>query len=150
MELFHQTLRKQSLEAMGWCRKSDFRARSGIALIRAFVCLVSPESSRMAKSPVKTSIKPLGDKILIKRDEAKTKTDMGIYLPEAGQQKSVTGIVEAVGDGQLDMKTGDRIPVGVKKGDRVLLSKYGGNEIEIGELKLFFVDPEDILAVIEG
>ncbi len=104
----------------------------------------------MAKSPVKTSIKPLGDKILIKRDEAKTKTDMGIYLPEAGQQKSVTGIVEAVGDGQLDMKTGSRIPVGVKKGDRVLLSKYGGNEIEIGELKLFFVDPEDILAVIEG
>jgi chaperonin GroES len=104
----------------------------------------------MAKSTVQTTIKPLGDKILVKRDEAKTKTDKGIILPEAGQTKSVTGIVEAVGDGQLDLKTGARIPVGVKKGDRVLLSKYGGNEIELGELKLFFVDPDDILAVVEG
>jgi chaperonin GroES len=103
----------------------------------------------MAKNAKEAHIKPIGDKILVKRDEAKTKTDKGIYLPESGQQKSVTGIIEAVGDGNIDPKTGDRIPVGVKKGDRVLLSKYGGNEIDLGEVKLFFVDPDDILAVIE-
>ncbi|MCH9058668.1 MAG: co-chaperone GroES, partial [Planctomycetes bacterium] len=73
----------------------------------------------MAKSK-KTMIRPLHDKILIRRDEAEDKTDSGIFLPESSKDKPKSGIIEAVGDGAINTETGGRIPLSVKKGDRVI------------------------------
>src|SRR5437870_12924154 len=83
------------------------------------------------KSSSKTAVRPLGDKILVKRDEAQTKTDSGIFLPDTGKEKPKTGTVQAVGDGAVDTDTGQRIPLSVKKGDRVIISSYSGTEAKL-------------------
>ena len=101
----------------------------------------------MAKT--KNAIRPLHDKILIKRDEAETKTTSGIYLPESSKDKPKTGIVEAVGDGALNTETGSRIPLTVKKGDRVIFSSYSGTEVKLNDQELFIMSEDDILAVID-
>ncbi|MCC6662079.1 MAG: co-chaperone GroES [Phycisphaerales bacterium] len=101
----------------------------------------------MAKT--KNAIRPLHDKILIKRDEAETKTTSGIYLPESSKDKPKTGIVEAVGDGALNTETGSRIPLTVKKGDRVIFSSYSGTEVKLEGTDLLIMSEDDILAVID-
>jgi chaperonin GroES len=101
----------------------------------------------MAKS--KSAIRPLHDKILIKRDEAETKTESGIYLPETSKDKPKTGTVEAVGDGALNTETGSRIPLTVKKGDRVIFSSYSGTEVKLDGQELLIMSEDDILAVID-
>jgi chaperonin GroES len=101
----------------------------------------------MAKS--KTSVRPLHDKILVKRDEAETKTASGIFLPETSKDKPKTGIIEAVGDGSLNTETGARIPLSVKKGDRVIFSSYSGTEVKLNEQELLIMSEDDILAVID-
>ena len=94
-------------------------------------------------------VRPLGDKILVKRDEAQTKTDSGIFLPESSKDKPKTGTIEAVGDGALNTETGQRIPLTVKKGDRVIFSSYSGTEIKIDGQDLLIMSEDDILAVID-
>lgn len=101
----------------------------------------------MAKT--KNAIRPLHDKILIKRDEAETKTTSGIYLPESSKDKPKTGVVEAVGDGALNTETGSRIPLTVKKGDRVIFSSYSGTEVKLEGTDLLIMSEDDILAVID-
>ncbi len=103
----------------------------------------------MAKSKTSTLIRPLHDKILVKRDEAETKTESGIYLPETSKDKPKTGTVEAVGDGALNTDTGERIPLTVKKGDRVIFSSYSGTEVKLNEQELLIMSEDDILAVID-
>ena len=102
----------------------------------------------MAKS-TKTSVRPLHDKILVKRDEAETKTASGIFLPETSKDKPKTGTIEAVGDGALNTETGERIPLTVKKGDRVIFSSYAGSEVKLNDDKLLIMSEEEVLAVIE-
>jgi chaperonin GroES len=102
----------------------------------------------MAKAS-STTIKPLGDKILIKRDEAQTKTTSGIFLPETSKEKPMTATVEAVGTGSLNTDTGARIPLTVKKGDRILISKWGGTEIKLNDKEYLIVSEDDILAIVE-
>jgi len=101
----------------------------------------------MAKS--KTSVRPLHDKILVKRDEAETKTASGIFLPETSKDKPKTGTIEAVGDGSLNTDTGERIPLSVKKGDRVIFSSYSGTEVKLNDQELLIMSEDDILAVID-
>jgi chaperonin GroES len=101
----------------------------------------------MAKT--KSSIRPLHDKILVKRDEAETKTSSGIYLPETSKDKPKTGTIEAVGDGALNTETGERIPLSVKKGDRVIFSSYSGTEVKLDGTDLLIMSEDDILAVID-
>ena len=101
----------------------------------------------MAKS--KASVRPLHDKILVKRDEAETKTASGIFLPETSKDKPKTGIIEAVGDGALNTETGARIPLTVKKGDRVIFSSYAGTEVKLDNVDLLIMSEDDILAVID-
>ncbi len=101
----------------------------------------------MAKS--KTAIRPLHDKILVKRDEAETKTESGIFLPETSKDKPKTGTVEAVGTGALNTDTGERIPLSVKKGDRVIFSSYSGTEVKLDGTDLLIMSEDDILAVID-
>lgn len=100
----------------------------------------------MAKSNL---IRPLGDKILITRDEAQSKTASGIFLPETSKEKPMTATVEAVGNGSLNTDTGERIPLAIKKGDRVLISKWGGTEIKLNDKDYLIVSEDDILAVID-
>lgn len=102
----------------------------------------------MAKSK-NASIRPLHDKIIVKRDAAETKTDSGIFLPETSKDKPKTGTVEAVGDGALNTDTGARIPLSVKKGDRVIFSSYSGTEVKLDGHELLIMSEDDILAVID-
>lgn len=96
-----------------------------------------------------SSIRPLGDKILVKRDEAQTKTDSGIYLPESSKDKPKTGTIEAVGTGNINTDTGERIPLSVRKGDKVIFSSYAGTEVKLEGTELLIMSEEDILAVID-
>ena len=94
------------------------------------------------------NIKPLGDRILAEPVEEKEVKKGGIIIPETAKEKPQEAIVVALGTGKLD-DDGKRIPFEVKKGDRVLVSKYGGTEIKLDgkEYKIFSSD--DLLAVID-
>ncbi|MBL9119973.1 MAG: co-chaperone GroES [Phycisphaerae bacterium] len=94
-------------------------------------------------------VRPLGDKILVKRDEAATKTESGIFLPESAKDKPKRGKVIAVGDGILNKDNGQRIPFSVKKGDSVIFSSYSGTEVKIDGDAFLIMTEEDILGVIE-
>ncbi|MBX3390366.1 MAG: co-chaperone GroES [Phycisphaeraceae bacterium] len=103
----------------------------------------------MPKSDSKVAVRPLHDKILVKRDEAETKTSSGIFLPETSKDKPKTGVITAVGDGALNTDTGQRIPLTVKKGDKVIFSSYSGTEVKINDQELLIMSEDDILAVID-
>ena len=103
-------------------------------------------SKAEAKS-AKLGIRPLGEKVLIKRLEAEQKTKGGIVLPDAAKEKPQKGTVLAVGDGRL-MKDGTRAGFQVKKGDAVLFASYAGTEIKVDGEELMLMDESDILAII--
>src|SRR5215813_14454249 len=103
---------------------------------------MSKTATKPSKSSSKSNVRPLGDKILVRRDEAQTKTDSGIYLPETGKEKPKTGIVEAVGTGALNTDTGDRIPLSVRKGDRVIFSSYSGTEVKLNDQELLIMSED--------
>lgn len=93
-------------------------------------------------------VKPLGDKILVKRAEAETKTASGIYLPDTAAEKPQQAEVIEVGEGKVSEKTGNRVAPSVKKGDKVLLSKWGGTEIKLDGKEMLIVTEDDILAIV--
>ena len=95
-------------------------------------------------------IQPLGDRVVIEpQKDASGKTKAGIYLPEtADKERPEQGKVIAVGPGKLTDE-GKRIPMGVKKGDVVLFTKYGPNEIKVDEKEYLIAREEDILAIID-
>ncbi len=98
----------------------------------------------------KVNITPLGNKVLVKRDEAESVTDSGIVLPESAKDRPKTGVVQAVGEGNLNTETGEREPLTLKKGDRVIFSSYAGTEINLeGEDDLMIMTESDILAIID-
>jgi len=94
-------------------------------------------------------LKPLGDKLIIKRDEAVSKTQSGIFLPESAKDKPKRGKVIAVGNGRLNEETGDYIPFTVKKGDSVIFTSYSGTEIKIDDEEYLIMTEEDILGIVE-
>ncbi|MBU6391429.1 MAG: co-chaperone GroES [Planctomycetota bacterium] len=94
------------------------------------------------------NVRPLGEKILIKRIEAEGKTAGGIVLPDTAKEKPKEGKVIALGDGKL-LKSGERAKFQVKKGNRVLFSSYGGTEVKIDGEEYLLMSEEDILAVID-
>jgi chaperonin GroES len=102
----------------------------------------------MSKSS-KSSVRPLHDKILVKRDEAQNKTESGIFLPETSKDKPKTGVIQAVGTGALNTDTGERIPLSVKAGDKVIFSSYAGTEIKLDGQDFLMMSEDDILAVID-
>ena len=101
------------------------------------------------KTKTRINIRPLHDKILVERDEPETQTDAGIYLPESSTEKPTTATVLAVGDGTLNENTGERIPLDVSKGDRIILSKWGGTEITLDGDDYLMISASDVLAVID-
>jgi chaperonin GroES len=99
----------------------------------------------MAKSP---KIKPMGDRILVKRLEAEEKTPGGIVLPDTAKEKPKQGEVIAVGDGRVNDK-GLRLPVRVKPGDRIVLTSYSGTEVKLEGEEYLVMREEDVLAIVE-
>lgn len=95
------------------------------------------------------SIRPLNDKIVIKRLEAEEKTKGGILLPDSAKEKPREGRVVAIGDGKL-LDSGQRATFQVKKDDRVIFSSYAGTEIKIEGSDYLIMDESDVLAVLEG
>jgi chaperonin GroES len=95
-----------------------------------------------------TNLKPLGDRVLVEPAEEKEVKKGGIIIPDTAKEKPTEGIVIALGTGKTD-DNGKKVPFEVKKGDRVLVSKYGGTEIKLDgkEYKIFGSD--DLIAVIE-
>jgi chaperonin GroES len=93
------------------------------------------------------NIKPLGDRVLVEPIEQTEVKKGGIIIPDTAKEKPQEGKVIAVGDGKLD-EDGKRIKMEVKKGDRVLMPKYGGSEIKIDDKTYQIVREDDILAII--
>jgi chaperonin GroES len=93
-------------------------------------------------------IRPLGDKVLVQRLEAETKTAGGIVIPDAAKEKPHRGTVISVGEGKM-LDDGSRSQVQVKKGDKVLFTSYAGTEVKIGGKDYLIMDETDIMAVIE-
>ncbi len=96
-----------------------------------------------------TKVRPLGDKVLVKRDQAKTVTDSGIVLPESAKDTPKTGVIQSVGEGKFNDKSGDFTPPAVKKGDRVLFSSYAGTEVKFDGIEMILMAESEIFAILE-
>jgi chaperonin GroES len=94
------------------------------------------------------SLKPLGNRLVVRPDEQEEITAGGIVLPETAKEKPQKGTVLAAGPGEYDDK-GNRIPMDVKEGDKVLFAKYAGTEIKMDGDKLLILRESDILAIFE-
>ena len=95
-----------------------------------------------------TNLKPLGDRVLVEPVEEKEVKKGGIIIPDSAKEKPTEGIVVALGTGKTD-DNGKKIAFEVKKGDRVLVSKYGGTEIKLDGKEFRIFSSDDILAVID-
>ena len=95
------------------------------------------------------NIKPLNDRILVLRIEGDQKTSGGIIIPDTAKEKPLEGKIIAAGPGKVDDK-GKRIALAVKKGDKVLFSKYAGTEIKVNGVEHLIMREDDILGIIEG
>ncbi|MBX7132513.1 MAG: co-chaperone GroES [Fimbriimonadaceae bacterium] len=92
-------------------------------------------------------LKPLGDKVVVQLTEQEEKTASGIYLPDSAKKKPQEGKVIAIGDGRV-LETGERNKLSVKVGDRVLFSKYGGNEVTVDGEEFTILDEDQIYAIL--
>ncbi len=95
------------------------------------------------------NIKPLGDRVLVEPLEEKEVKKGGIIIPDSAKEKPQEARVVALGTGKRD-EDGKKIPFEVKKGDRVLISKYGGTELKLNGNNYLVMREEDILGVLEG
>ena len=93
------------------------------------------------------SIKPLEDRIVIKSLEAEQTTASGLVIPDTAKEKPQEGEVLAVGPGRIDDK-GNRVPLDVQVGDRVIYSKYGGTEIKYNGEEYLILSARDVLAIV--
>jgi len=96
----------------------------------------------------KLNLRPLGDKVIVKRLEAEEKTAGGIVIPDTAKEKPKRGVVQSVGNGKL-LDNGERSKMQVKKNDQVLFSSYAGTEVKVGGEELLIMDESDILAILE-
>ena len=103
----------------------------------------------MSKKAPKLKIRPLHDRVIIRREEEDRTSAGGIVIPDSAAEKPVRGEVIAVGTGKI-MDNGDVRPVDVKQGDTVLFGKYSGTEVEVDGEKLLVMREEDVMAVIES
>ena len=92
-------------------------------------------------------VKPLNDRVLVKRMEAEEKVKGGIIIPDTAKEKPLEGKVVAAGSGKLD-ENGKRISLEVKVGDRVLIGKYAGTEVKIDDVEHVIIREDEILGII--
>ncbi len=93
------------------------------------------------------AIKPLADRILVKRVEEAEAKQGSLYIPDSAKEKPQEAVIVAVGPGKKD-ESGKHIPLEVKKGDRVLISKYGGTEVKIDGEEHLIMREDDVLAIV--
>jgi chaperonin GroES len=96
-----------------------------------------------------TSLRPLGDRVVIKPTPREEMTKSGIVLPDTAKEKPQEGEIIAAGPGKIN-DDGKREPMDVKVGDKVLYAKYAGTEFKVDDEELLIVSQKDILAVVEG
>lgn len=94
-------------------------------------------------------IRPLHDRVVVRRLEQETTTAGGIVIPDSAKEKPIQGEVVAAGNGKI-MENGDVRPLDVKVGDKVLFGKYSGTEVKIGDEEMLVMREEDIMGVVEG
>jgi chaperonin GroES len=99
------------------------------------------------RSAVSVSIKPLEDRIVVKALEAETTTAFGIVIPDSAKEKPQEGEVLAVGPGRIDDK-GNRVPLDIAVGDKVIYSKYGGTEVKYTGEEYLILSARDVLAIV--
>lgn len=92
------------------------------------------------------NLQPLGDRVIVKQDEAESTTASGLFLATEAKEKPQTGVVVAVGPGKLD-KEGNHLPMPVKVGDRVIYGKYGGTDITVDGEDVLILRADDMYAV---
>jgi len=97
---------------------------------------------------VSVSIKPLEDRIVLRPLEAEQTTASGLVIPDTAQERPQEGEVVAVGPGRID-DNGNRVPLDVSVGDRVIYSKYGGTEVKYSGEEFLILSARDILAIVE-
>ena len=102
----------------------------------------------MAAKKKNCKLQPLGDRVVIRREESEETTAGGIVLPDSSKDKPARGEVISIGEGRL-LESGARSEIQVKVGDRVIFSSYAGETLQIDEDELLLMREDDILAVIE-
>lgn len=100
-------------------------------------------------STVKTQVKPLGDRVVVKPIQREEVTKSGIVLPDTAREKPQRGEVIAVGPGRMTDE-GQRLSMDVKEGDQVLFAKYAGTELKLDDEELLILSEKDILAIVTG
>jgi len=99
-------------------------------------------------APTQISLKPLFDNVLVKPEDAQSKTASGIILPESVKEKPQMGTVMAMGTGHVTPE-GKTLPMTVKVGQQVMYKKWGGNEVKVGTEEWMIVEQKDILAIVD-
>jgi len=92
-------------------------------------------------------VKPLYDRILVRRLDSKEEVKGGIIIPDTAKEKPMEGKVVAVGAGKMD-KSGKRIPLEVKVGDRILIGKYSGQEVKIDDVEHVILKEDEVLGIV--
>ncbi len=101
------------------------------------------------KGETSVKIRPLHDRVIVRRLEEETKTAGGIVIPDTAKEKPIQGEVVAVGKGKI-LDNGEVRPLDVKPGDKVLFGKYSGTEVKVENKELLVMREEDIMGVVEG
>lgn len=94
------------------------------------------------------NLKPLGDRVILKQDEAEVTTASGLFLASDAKEKPQTGTIIAVGEGKMD-KDGKLLPMPVKVGDKVIYGKFGGTEVTLDGENVLILRADDIYAIVE-
>ncbi len=103
----------------------------------------------MAATATQTKLRPLYDRIVVKRSDTKEQVRGGIIIPDTAKEKPQEAQVIAVGDGKFN-EAGNRMKLDVKKGDTVLIGKYSGTEIKINDIDYTILREDEVLAIVEG
>lgn len=100
------------------------------------------------KASAKVNLQPLGDRIVVQRQESEERTEGGIYLPDSAKDKPTRGTIVSVGDGKL-LDDGSRGEMQVKVGDQVLFTSYAGENIEVGDAEYVLMSEAEVLAILD-
>jgi chaperonin GroES len=103
----------------------------------------------LKKGETSVNIRPLHDRVIVRRLDEERKSPGGIVIPDTAKEKPIQGEVTAVGRGKI-LENGETRPLDVKPGDKVLFGKYSGTEVRIGNEELLVMREEDIMGVVEG
>jgi chaperonin GroES len=109
--------------------------------------MAKKDKSETRSHDEKIKLQPLGDRVVVEREESETMTAGGIVLPDSAKDKPTRGKIVSVGDGRLN-KDGKRTALQVKAGDRVLFTSYAGEQFKISDRELLLMREDDILAVL--